>query len=196
MSVNPYLAPQTSVTPSDDVAVAGDDTAYRDGNLLVINKYYRPPVRCLFTGETPTKSQKSRKLQLTHVSPFFLFFLLLGLLPGIIIMMIFQKKLVVNSYNGETLLKKVKKRRIISAVLLHLAIGSFAIFSIIADPDYAMLALLAGSMTLIFALAIFASQPKRLTVKKYKKEYFFVKGVHESILALYPRVPDILTPPR
>lgn len=219
MNDNPYQTPQSAnVTTSGEVGAA----AYQDplSGYLVINKKFESLRICLFTGETENLDPNTKKLTLRYVplalriSPVSLYLIyslcrhsffpdlinhelasfayLAIIIPSTLLSFFYQKKTDIYTFLGPTLQAKVLKRKKIAYFSFLPALLMLISAAFNSDSLLSALLVVGALGTIGYAVGLLLCHPKPLKVKKYKSGYFFLKGVHPSVLAKYPHLPDEL----
>lgn len=181
---NPY-APPKSMEQEEGRGHESRAVAWRDGQLLIVLKDAVLPDRCIKCNEPAEGFQFRRTL--TWANPLIYFFLLCGLIPLILIYLIFAKR-------GRITVgicpvhRRKRKQAIFRAWLLGLA--GFALFVVagILPDNFVAITLLGGFGLILTGILVAAFGTRILVPTRIDKDFIWLAKVSPWYLATFPDV--------
>ena len=185
---NPYQAPQA---PGPSFAYAPAAMAggiWRSGNILVMHKMAQLPDVCVKSGQ-PATGRLVRKLQ--WFPPWIYWTILVALIVYAILAQVLSQRATISIGLCDEWFKK-RRMRILTAWLIGLAgVGVFflSFFLLAAEMNWAGWLILVG-IAMFFGGFIYGQYAARLVYPhKIDELYIYLKGVHPSMLAMFPEWP-------
>lgn len=174
--------PIPTIPPIPD-APSGGLMIWRDGNILVMRKEARLPLRCVKTNEPV---EQLRKIKMAWHPPWCLLLLLVGLLPFVIVALCLQKKATIMvGFSKST----IRTRRIAIAVGWLGCLTALAIVlagAVASSGEIALLGLLVFVVTLIYASVRY----RVVSPSRIDDYYVYLKGCCTDYLDTFPQLPE------
>jgi hypothetical protein len=193
---NPYAAPQDFVTAevyppagSPFVTEPTSTGLWRQGQLLVMDKYAQLPGRCVKSNEPSTKRLK-RNLYWHHPAVYLAIFA--HLLIYIILALILRKTATIHIGLSDRWFTKRRRTILIAWGLVLLSIGLFVfgIMNVDKTNDALPVWMILGGLCLFLGGLLYGLIASRMVVaKRIDDRYVWLKGVHPDFLADLPDWP-------
>ncbi|MZR63191.1 hypothetical protein [Alcanivorax sp. DP30] len=178
---NPYQAPQNPEPAQANI--------YVNDRFLLMPKNTSLPERCLKCSEPPAKRYTQK---LFWVSPWVYLCFLINILVLLIVYLVTRKTTAV-SYS--LCARHAKEKRMRNWTLA--GFGAGIILFLIACAALESIVPLWLAIASMVAMIIFSLvKPLPLTVKKFEKNQFWIKGAGDEMLTLFPKITDAEVAPK
>ena len=177
-SSNPYAAPSAEV-PFNPASLTG--SFFRDGNLVVVSQNAELPARCVITNEPDPENRGRKTVTMAWTPPWAYVSLLAGFLLGLLLIMVFQKKVKFTFTLGPEARKRVARKRMIATAVLATAVGLFFLAANLNGDSAVGFTIVTGIVLLIASLVMFAIS-SALKPVKYRDGWLQVKGCSPEFL--------------
>ncbi len=186
MDINPYASPQThSGVPLEAELV--ESSAWRNGNLLIVGHNAVLPPRCVKCNAPTDRPHK--RFRMTWYSPLAYLGLLLGLVPFVLIVLLIQRKLVLDVGICEE--HRHRRRLGIVVGLLGSAMGFGLIVLGLVQFTESMALPFCSGLALIGVSLVFCIRMTRIVWPKHiDKRFAEVHGVCPEFLDALPEAPS------
>jgi hypothetical protein len=187
-SFNPYQAPQAPGPSFAYAPAAMTGGIWRSGNLLVMHKMAQLPDVCVKSGEKATR-RLTRKLQ--WWPPWINWTLLVAVIVYAILVQVLSQRATISIGLSEEWFKRRRMRMLVAWLI---GLGGVAVFFL----SFVLLAqqineagwLILVGVAIFFGALIYGQYATRLVhPAKIDEMYIYLKGVHPSVLAMFPEWP-------
>lgn len=180
---NPYQAPSTTQAPPvPDHADPG--LVLREGKFLLVRDGAELPDRCIITNQAVGTEGKRKRALITWSPPWVFIGILSGIIPLLILMLIFQKKAKISYSMSRQAWGRIVNRRLIGTFLLLASIGLFFLGAN-STGEQTGIYMTGGIVALIASLIVFITATP-LKAVKHRNGWFRVKGCSPEFLDTLP----------
>jgi hypothetical protein len=180
---NPYQTPKTLAEPPP-VPTGGD--FFRDGNFLVFRDRAELPMRCLINGEEVTPEAWRKRRLISWNPPWVFIGILGGILPILIMILIFQKKAYIVYSLGQRARSKMRNRGLVGLALLIAFVALLATGISRIDSNNNGGVFIIASIVAFFTGLIVLIKASPLKASGHRNGWFKMKGVSRDLLDQLP----------
>lgn len=179
MEHNPYQVSESSV---DDTMATGPIKGVGvEGEYLVCQKHAVLPKRCMITNEELKISDKPITKKMSWASPWIYLCILLNIIILLIVYFIVRKKLEITYYLKDEVKETFKKKKNFHLCIAFASLIAGITCIAVAPPDIQGFGFL-GILNFLIFLCVASARGNHFTIKKFKKDRFYIKGVHPGYL--------------